>query len=228
MGKIRLLSCVLSVFLLGCETEGETDGDHYEYRFFHSYIMEYVEGRWSLDGHHPPRDNDLNLGWDHETYGALTSYLSPDITGKESAKFTEIAHRNGDISYNQSELWPIHALRACPAENFSRLIVKGFGADWDNEHPKGSGISDLVTVKIYSCADFIRNGYTGEEFRWIEKKAALLTEADLTLFSGGLHLHFEVLPPMEKPYVIEATLVTTDGKEYKAYYRNDPEMKADI
>lgn len=76
-------------------------------------------------------------------------------------EFLRLATRNDDTSFNQ---WvPDHLCLRTPAfaNNFRELHVVS-NADWDEEHPAGSLLDDILLVRLYSYANFIHEGYPGK------------------------------------------------------------------
>ena len=44
------------------------------------------------------------------------------------------------------------------ADNFSKMVVTS-NADWDEEHPAGTLLDDILWAEFWSYADYIRSGY---------------------------------------------------------------------
>ena len=73
-------------------------------------------------------------------------------------EFLRLATRNDDTSFNQ---WvPDHLCLRTPAfaNNFRELHVVS-NADWDEEHPAGSLLDDILLVRLYSYANMKMNIY---------------------------------------------------------------------
>ncbi len=105
-------------------------------------------------------------------------------------EFLRLATRNDDTSFNQ---WvPDHLCLRTPAfaNNFRELHVVS-NADWDEEHPAGSLLDDILLVRLYSYANFIHEGYPGKNdntflskrkyLSVIKKLMSELTPADMEM-----------------------------------------------
>ncbi len=74
-------------------------------------------------------------------------------------EYTALAERIGDTDFNQ--MMPTNA---CPmstdafADYFSALHVTS-DAVWDEAHPAGTPLDDILRIRLYSSAEFIRSGY---------------------------------------------------------------------
>lgn len=112
-------------------------------------------------------------GWYTENY--ITSYLIPDkfrnytrlwsgevgftIDGRfyiwnGNAEYYAIAERNNDLSYNRIQAVPVFALYD-GITSLSIVTVDYF----DEAHPAGSDVSDIVVCKFQTYYEYIQNGY---------------------------------------------------------------------
>lgn len=144
-------------------------------------------------------------------------YWAPELgsTGEEAERFLKIAERNGDRNYNRYEDIDNWCNRTACADNFKSMQVKCLNGSWDEKHPAGSSLNDIITIKYYSVADFIKKGYP-EIFNgtyWIPLSE--LAETDLWVIGTQIELYWDAHPAAGS-YEMEVTLVTTEGVEKKA------------
>ena len=146
-------------------------------------------------------------------------YKAPELgaTGKEAERFLESAERNGDRSYNTYENIAHWSGRRCGSDNYMTMHVKCLNAAWDDAHPVGSLLDDIIRIRYYSYADYVRNGYPKGRTPNMKHHKSLTdtTEDDLCMLSSGISLYFASAPPAGT-YEMEVTLVTTDGEEKTA------------
>lgn len=146
-------------------------------------------------------------------------------------EFLRLATRNDDTSFNQ---WvPDHLCLRTPAfaNNFRELHVVS-NADWDEEHPAGSLLDDILLVRLYSYANFIHEGYPGKNddtflskrkyLSVIKKLMSDLTPADMEMiyccevndFSiDTLYpvIVFTSAPTLEKEHTLTLRWTTVEG-----------------
>ena len=123
------------------------------------------------------------------------------------------------------------------ADNFSKMVVTS-NADWDEAHPAGTSLDDVLQVRINSSSDFVHDGYDMGEYKYeflqnydylktIEKRPSELTAADmkmvyysLTDFSSQTKspvIVFTSAPTLEKEHTLTLRWTTVEGdvKEIK-------------
>ena len=109
------------------------------------------------------------------------------------------------------------------ADNFSKMVVTS-NADWDEAHPAGTSLDDVLQVRINSSSDFVHDGYDMGEYKYeflqnydylktIEKRPSELTAADmkmvyysLTDFSSQTKspvIVFTSAPTLEKEHTLD-------------------------
>ena len=64
---------------------------------------------------------------------------------------------------------------------------------WDEAHPAGTLLNDLIELSIFSYADYIDNGYQGE-ISWEAKKLSEVTTEDFRLISPEFSFYFKKTP----------------------------------
>lgn len=210
----NILAFLLMLFLSGCNDTypKETPGDQPTTRFFHTFVTTYLKGeRYSVTY----ADKWFTISLDDET---RVPVFSPDLSGTDDqvddAEFRELSQRNGDTSYNREVTYLIGLGRDCLADNFSKIDVICTNRALDSDHPAGTLLNDRIKIRFQSCAPYIRNRYTGEEWTTYDKLLSELEDNDLTLLSPLLHLEFAETVTSPGPYELGITLTTTEEKTY--------------
>ncbi len=217
--KAIVFLCALPVLLWGCD-----DKDKLEYIYLRSYITCYYENdlgmRMCAVKEPDKAETDYFLLCSEAEGGGAKNYFAPELgaTGKEAQRYLELAERNGDLSYDRMEPhdWE-RPDRRCWADNFKAMHVKCLNAAWNDLHPAGSLLDDLVRVEFSSYADYVRRGYPQGDRGTRDCKIRIpeLKETDLSMISSGIYIYFTDLPSAGS-YEMEATLVTTEGVEKTA------------
>ena len=63
---------------------------------------------------------------------------------------------------------------------------------WDEAHPAGTLLNDLIELSIFSYADYIDNGYQGE-ISWEAKKLSEVTTEDFRLISPEFSFYLSLI-----------------------------------
>ncbi len=219
MKTILLYTFALLLFA-GCDKKISGDNDRI---YMQSFIYEYVDNELSVypyHNEHSVAERNFLFCRIHENNNSAVRYVAPELgwPGYDPKRFLEIATRNGDRSYNRYETFEQFSGRICCADNFKSMHVKCLNKAWDNVHPAGSSLDNIVTIEYSSIADYIRQGYP-EDFNWKKgydrKVLTDLAENDLSMIGTSIDLYFDSTPPAGS-YDMEVTLVTTDGVEKTA------------
>lgn len=216
---MKHIPAFLLLSLLSCcdhTTPEEIPADQPTTRFFHTFVTSYCKGekysvtyahKWctiSLDDEHciPVFSPDL-FETDHQT--------------DDGAVFRQLSRRNGDTSYNREVTYLVSTGRNCLADNFSKIDVICTNRDLDSDHPAGASLNDRIKIRFQSCASYIRNRYTGEEWTTCDKLLSELEEDDLMLLSPLLHLEFTGNTETHVPYELAITLTTREEKQHTVH-----------
>jgi hypothetical protein len=165
--------------------------------------------------------------------GYMHGYNEDGIENR--ALYDELCEKYGDMSYNREEFVSIGFKPSFPAYSPASIEIVS-GADFDDEHPAGTSLADIVTYDGYSSKPFIDSGY--QMYYWedkgrfyyhegthekpyypVNKKVSELTAEDLTLIYGTgyllayCHLYFPV-PTLSKQHNIKVTLTDERGKKF--------------
>jgi DNA-directed RNA polymerase specialized sigma24 family protein len=151
---------------------------------------------------------------------------------------------NTDIDFNQVLANGALPMVATFADNFSKMVVTS-NADWDEAHPAGTSLDDVLQVRINSSSDFVHDGYDMGEYKYeflqnydylktIEKRPSELTAADmkmvyysLTDFSSQTKspvIVFTSAPTLEKEHTLTLRWTTVEGDVKTASVTCTPEV----
>ena len=181
--------------------------------------------------------------------GRHTGDLGGDVLRREyvyvtQEKFNRWAARNNDIDFNQVLANGALPMVATFADNFSKMVVTS-NADWDEAHPAGTSLDDVLQVRINSSSDFVHDGYDMGEYKYeflqnydylktIEKRPSELTAADmkmvyysLTDFSSQTKspvIVFTSAPTLEKEHTLTLRWTTVEGDVKTASITCTPEV----
>ena len=166
-------------------------------------------------------------------------WISPESDPQE---FERLAIRNGDVGYNRwLEFWEYPSAFA---DNFQTMHITS-NADWDEAHPAGTSLDDVLQVRINSSSDFVHDGYDMGEYKYeflqnydylktIEKRPSELTAADmkmvyysLTDFSSQTKspvIVFTSAPTLEKEHTLTLRWTTVEGDVKTASITCTPEV----
>ncbi len=169
-------------------------------------------------------------------------YASQGQTGSERATFDALSAKHGDIGYHQD----ISASSSCPSRphtflghDFASITVTS-DADFDEAHPAGTLLNDLVQYMTYSPYPFIQSGYAyanprpanrwervKEELILIDKPLLDCTTEDFILpfavmddwWCGGafpaFYLQVKGVPTLSKQHTITVTVMDDAGKMWQ-------------
>lgn len=164
MKRIKYLGVLLSIVTLcvACE-KSEKDG----LGGFHKNFVElYVDGQIMLTEFQNECSGDAHRLSKKQIAGFVICIPSPKMYffyGPDIEKFNRWAARNNDIDFNQVLANGALPMVATFADNFSKMVVTS-NADWDEAHPAGTSLDDVLQVRINSSSDFVHDGYDMGEY----------------------------------------------------------------
>ena len=245
MKRIKYLGVLLSIVTLcvACE-KSEKDG----LGGFHKNFVElYVDGQIMLTEFQNECSGDAHRLSKKQIAGFVICIPSPKMYffyGPDIEKFNRWAARNNDIDFNQVLANGALPMVATFADNFSKMVVTS-NADWDEAHPAGTSLDDVLQVRINSSSDFVHDGYDMGEYKYeflqnydylktIEKRPSELTAADmkmvyysLTDFSSQTKspvIVFTSAPTLEKEHTLTLRWTTVEGDVKTASITCTPEV----
>ena len=199
--------------------------------FYQNYIQAYYQGELELkDWASLYAPGDLI---DLETTPIPWFYIilanAKPISRKPEClqEYERLATRNGDTHFNS---WADYSDGGTPyafADNFQTMHVVS-DADWDEAHPAGKFLDDLLLCNWLSHADFVRNDYN-EEFRLNYKKKLVseLIPEDMEMIGCGwvdVRISFISAPTLAKTHTLTLTWTTVDGNVKTASITCTPEV----
>jgi hypothetical protein len=190
--------------------------------FLRSYVMNYYEPREIklavLDS-----GNGISFYFvtDWRYYG--WSYTD---NGSKKAIYDVLCEKNGDMTFNRA-VWigPAHPKNEYMSTNFVSIDVVS-NADFDDQHPAGTSLADVIRFNATSAKPYIDSGYV--EYEWgsgnktayypIRKMLSEITPYDLVLLGdgeliglGGGQFVFESQPTLSKEHTFTVTFTDDEG-----------------
>ncbi len=91
--------------------------------------------------------------------------------------------------------------------------------DWDEEHPAGIPLDDLLLIEFKSHAGFIRSGYVDHSQYEREMKLSELTSTDLAMLNADsgeafVWLFFLKAPDEDTAHLLKVELISVDGEVF--------------
>ena len=237
--KILSAAAVLTSALMfyGC--------DVYTTHLCPSYILRYTEAdgiklSYHNDWEYEDTDNCIWIDLTFPGQDLIKDYSLTD-KGKEKEMYDSLCRKHNDIGYNRKRSW--YVLPPFPSSATSDFLsIEIFSdADYDEAHPAGTNLADIVRYMGFSPYQYILSGYKdsyyynpsehssafnkylakfsnrGAYFA-IDKMVPDLTPEDLTLpeTERTCMLHFEVAPTLASEHNITVKIHTDDGKVFSA------------
>ncbi len=222
---ITLLCCIGLLTCCGTVDNGDKI-------FLRSYVMNYYDLRTVslVDRSHSDRFPNNKVIVILAEYGG---YLegSHNSLKSTSRDFDALCEKHGDMTFNRKiRVNPASAVPSFPAVDFLSISVVS-DADYDENHPAGTSLNDLITAEYSTAKPYIDSGYTqhGHEdglirYSTMTKNLALLSADDLILVGGGYlsgglgslvdGLIFENEPTLSKTHTLTVTMTADDGRVF--------------
>lgn len=246
MTRIKYLSILLlAAVLCGACEKSEEDGKGVLHK---NFIELYVDGQMemSLTGFQPEYSGDVPKPSKKQTAGLVIYIPSPDMyfyDEPDVEKFNRWAIRNGDTDFNLVSPPGVFPLVSTFADNFKKMVITST-ADWDETHPAGTPLDDVLRVRINSSADFVRGGYDMGAYEYeflknfdylktIEKRPSELTAADMQMIYHSNDLSsktkspviiFTSAPTLAKTHTLTLSWTTVEGDVKTASITCIPEV----
>lgn len=143
---------------------------------------------------------------------AINNYTSNNVKGSGTI-FKELAAQFKDYGYNGG-YW-VRAILFSPLKQLS--IVSD--VDFDEQHPAGMPLDDLINVQYYSAEKFIKSGYSdfdaGNVYNKLTESLVKLNSMNINLYNG-LCLRFTKLPTNKGLYTFTMTYRNADDLKLTA------------
>ena len=201
--------------------------------FVKYYIGEYSAGNYRLyacENKQSDFISEIRLGLEE----TILYQLPERLNALNPEEFLRIAERNGDTYFNDF-VWSIsYSTRKVFADNFSSVHLTS-NRDWDDRHPAGTYLDDIVSWVAYTYSEFIRSGYVyGDhalefgECRYDVKLSEVQPEqvemiSDATARYNSPRIRFLSAPADEGLHTLTLTITTTEGKTYRPTITLRPE-----
>ena len=118
-------------------------------------------------------------------------WISPESDPQE---FERLAIRNGDVGYNRwLEFWEYPSAFA---DNFQTMHITS-NADWDEEHPAGTLLDDILWAEFWSYADYIRSGYETGGGNNVQMLVEDLKADDMQMIRDYVIIYFTKTPTID-------------------------------
>ncbi len=190
-----------------------------------------------------PNDSTIDSPYGfYAVFSEAYQYAGQWQKGSERAAFDALATKHDDIGYHQD----VFSSSSCPtsphtflAHDFASIIVTS-DADFDEQHPAGTSLNDLVQYMTYSPYPFIQSGYAYDNPRpangWervkqelilIDKPLSDCTAEDFILpfavmddwWCGDIfpafYLQVKGVPTIAKQHTLTVTVVDDAGKTWQ-------------
>lgn len=195
-------SIIILFCMVGCKDDIE-DG-HYGEVYMEYFIQSYWEfDRMSVYG---VRDTVASL----DLRGKGYSYKNPDPVNR--ACFREYAEHFGDADFKRKV--PFLAsmeLKGIYVWDIDALDVRSDRA-WDQTHPAGSPLDDVIWVRAFSYGPYVRSGYQGVRDTEIYKPLGELKKGDLSMIEiGSVSFCFPEPPADRDEHRLMVTLAAANG-----------------
>lgn len=196
-----------------------------ELRFCENYIQNYCQGDLVLLSRSPDRPPQIPA--DPQTpirnfWIKLTDceWISPESDPQE---FERLAIRNGDVGYNRwLEFWEYPSAFA---DNFQTMHITS-NADWDEEHPAGTLLDDILWAEFWSYADYIRSGYETGGGNNVQMLVEDLKADDMQMIRDYVIIYFTKTPTIDPIHTLTVEWTTVEGEVKTASLTCRPQVNA--
>ena len=223
--KIICFFLIFPLFCCGCNKEEDCCGPS----FYRELITRYVGGALKMEmlqitytGATPTTILQTGFVVGVDESQMYSSFCFPE-------KYKMLAERNGDTSFNR-EVFPWERLGEAFADNFCELHIVS-NADWDEEHPAGTPLDDILLAHFDSYAKIIHDGYKingakldlsrNDNFTICKKMVSELTSDDMEMLCYGYDYYdkdtrnpmivFTCAPTLEKEHTLTLRWTTVEG-----------------
>jgi hypothetical protein len=223
----KIIIPVLTV-LFACSCGRKIDGGDPETIFLRSYVMTYYDFEGlslTLSDNEIIMNEYPHAGVDG-VVGSRNKWLgSYNNTGAMKEVYDALCEKHNDMNFNRNfavfdGFGPHHTY--CIGVDFVSIDIVS-NADFDEDHPAGSSLADLVMFETLSLKPYIDSGYTIENsfidhFSHIECLMSSVTPDQLTLLGHRYQdfgrLAFENEPTLSKSHRFYVTLTADDGRVF--------------
>ncbi len=216
--SVIMLALALSLALMsGCLGPGSAIEEKI---FLRSYVMGYYDAeKMELKEQSNSEAYDTGILILFTPSSSLGRY---DSTGELKESYDALCEKHNDMTFKQTI-----TLRRDMGEHGTSNLGVDFtsidvvsDADFDDEHPAGESLGDIVTFSSISLKPYIESGYkvkdNGSEYHSVEGLVSELTAEQLILlgeddYAGNLY--FEREPTLEKSHTFTVTMTPEGDRE---------------
>jgi hypothetical protein len=214
MKKI-LLVLLIACGLVSCLREKKV--------FLRSYIMSY----YGIEGISLKEDSGERKSM--SIYGTDAYFLGDyKSTGTEKGVYDALCEKHGDMTFLRDffirDGFGPHSTDAIGVDFLSIDITSD--SPFDEEHPAGVSLGDIVKLSSYSLKPYIDSGYTyinnygyHRNYHSFDKYFSELTSDDLMLLGRSAYigdLEFDGEPTLSKTHTFTVTMTADDGRVFTA------------
>jgi hypothetical protein len=211
----------LIVTLSGCK-DGREKGQRV---YLHSYIMEYFETQGII---FTPHSNPYDvIGMEIGRGEVVCDYVDK---GEKQVLYEALSKKYGDISFDRTVTFYTHYPPYPSAQAYSLVSIEiTSDTEFDENHPAGTSLADLVTISYSSVKPFIDSDYKGYQgpvsSRYetnFKKPLSEIGRDDLQLLYFGevnntkanISLLFERQPILSKEHLMTITCTDDRGRVF--------------
>lgn len=218
----KAFSCLLVVLLIATSFQCDRVGNGTIDFMSKSFIVEYYSVRCLIMSRNP--ENELE-------FVCHTSYKDPNCSLISNTElFDSLAAKHNDTTYNRIVTEPdipgMVFTSACNpvgnAEDFVAINVVS-DHDWDEQHPAGTSLNDIVSLSTRSYRQYIKSGYDDALFPAKKKYTyqnillSEMTAADYELimsYDERYSFTFKSRPTLDMDHMVTFTFVLDDGRTF--------------
>ena len=137
-------------------------------------------------------------------------------TGKKKAVYDSLCQKHFDYGYHGPDVYANEIAKNCYSKDIVSISIVSDKA-YDDQHPAGSSLADVVVYNAVSPYRWIKGGYQGDPvFSRTRNYLSLVTGEDMTLLCAYnlFYLTFFKEPTSFSRHIFTVTVVTDDGMEY--------------
>ena len=138
-------------------------------------------------------------------------------TGDKKAFYDSLSNKHFDYGYNGEDIYANELAKRCYSKDLTSISVV-CDKDFDDEHPAGTPLDDIIAYDAYSPYPWIKEGYKGDPtFTHCLKYVKDLEPDDMKLLGcyNLFNLYFMTYPRYFTQLVFTITVATDDGMTYE-------------
>ena len=202
--------------------EGKGDGD---IQFGHT-PKEYDGPTWIVS-FCDPEYQEPDAGWAKDFWMSVNLHGERCCTAWNNvAEFNTLCQKYGDTNYKGDKrvvegVYPGNYNPQALTTNYTSIEIVAPLDDFDEEHPAGTSLNDLVRVRYSTLYPFIRDGYNVQPdtsytdgYLECDKKLTDITAEDLRLLGPNLRFNFSKTPPYAMKIFMQIILTDEYGQKH--------------